>query len=207
VRIIDITLPLRQDLAVWPGDVPVSLHQALSIKGGDSVNLGSIEMSLHAGTHMDSPYHFCDDATTAEGLDLSVCFGPALVIDVSGKSIITCGDLREVEVHRVERLLLKTNGWLDHSRFPEQIPTIAPDVPEFLNRYGIVLLGVDVPSVDSIESKSLPNHKSLYEFGITILESLLLDKVEEGIYLLAALPLRIEGVDGAPVRATLQILD
>ncbi len=71
---------------------------------------------------------------------------------------------------------------------------------------GVTLIGVDLPSVDQIDSKDLPVHHALYRSGITILESLYLHDVAAGRYLLAAFPLRLHGGDAGPVRAVL-ILD
>jgi arylformamidase len=67
----------------------------------------------------------------------------------------------------------------------------------------VVLLGVDVPSVDELDSKDLPIHRALYQAGITILESLFLADVTPGSYILAAFPLLISGGDAAPARAVL----
>jgi arylformamidase len=80
---------------------------------------------------------------------------------------------------------------------------VAADVPAFLASRGIRLLGVDVPSVDPIESKDLEIHHALADHGIHILESLDLSAVAPGLYQLSALPLRVVGADGAPVRAVL----
>ena len=80
---------------------------------------------------------------------------------------------------------------------------ISHDVPPWLKARGVRLLGVDVPSVDPIESKDLHNHHALAEAGITIVESLDLSHVEEGRYHFAGLPLKIAGGDAAPLRAIL----
>jgi len=66
-----------------------------------------------------------------------------------------------------------------------------------------VLLGVDVPSVDVLDSQELPNHHALARNQIAILESLNLKGVEEGLYDLVAAPLKVVGGDAAPVRALL----
>jgi arylformamidase len=200
----DITLPLCPDIAVWPGDVSFSLNRTLTISDGNPVNLGSISLSLHAGTHMDAPYHVDENGATADAFDLTVCMGAARVIDVAGKCEITCQDLYIIETERVPRILLKTGAWRDCTIFPDEVPTLAADVPSFLFRCGVKLLGVDVPSVDKVSSKDLPIHKELTRFGITILESLYLAETPEGIYDLTALPLKIVGADGAPVRAILK---
>ena len=68
----------------------------------------------------------------------------------------------------------------------------------------MILVGVDLTSVDAIDSKELPIHNALGENRIAILESLQLAGVPEGIYELIALPLKIVGADGAPVRAVLR---
>jgi glycosyltransferase involved in cell wall biosynthesis len=65
------------------------------------------------------------------------------------------------------------------------------------------LIGLDVPSVDRTDSKTLPLHHALGEAKITILENLDLREVQPGIYELIALPLRLVGADGSPVRAVL----
>jgi arylformamidase len=83
------------------------------------------------------------------------------------------------------------------------VPTLAADVPAYLAAYGVMLVGVDVPSVDAIDSKDLPIHRALDATGIRILESLDLRLVPHGYYNLVALPLRLIGADGSPVRALL----
>jgi arylformamidase len=102
------------------------------------------------------------------------------------------------------RLLLRTDGWTDHSRFPESIPVLEASVPAYLHQKGVILLGLDVPSVDPIDSKDLPIHHALGSFRIAILESVDLTRVEPGVYELIALPLKIAGGDGSPVRAILR---
>ena len=99
---------------------------------------------------------------------------------------------------------LRTDGWLDSARFPEQIPMLAPGVATLLGEGGTVLVGVDLPSVDQIDSKHLPNHHALDTAGIRILEGLDLADVPPGAYELIALPLKLVGADGAPVRAVLR---
>ena len=57
--------------------------------------------------------------------------------------------------------------------------------------------------MDAFESKELPAHRQLNGHGIAILEGIDLSKIDPGHYELIALPLRIEGADGSPVRAVL----
>ena len=202
--IYDITHPIRAELAVWPGDTPFQYAPVLRLRDGDSVNLGAVTMSAHTGTHADAPYHFDDSGAGMNAVDLTAYLGPALVADVRGKSVITCADLEDLNLEDAPRLLLRTGGWQETEIFPSSIPVVAPDVPDFLGERGVRLFGVDVPSVDELDSKTLPNHYRFAANGIAILESLRLADVPEGLYELIALPLPFVGADGSPVRAILR---
>lgn len=207
MAIYDISYPLRADLPVWPGDEPFRYARGWRIADGASVNLGSVSLSVHAGSHADAPLHFRDDGAAVDMLDIDVFIGPATLIDVSGREVVRIADIDLPETRCTPRLLLRTGGWPDPCTFPTEFPVIAPDVAAFLQSRGIVLLGLDVPSVDRFDSRDLPNHHALHRHGIHILESLRLTAVPPGRYELIALPLKIEGSDGSPVRAILRTID
>ncbi len=199
----DITIPVHEDLAVWPGDEPYRFSLGWNMESGDSVNVGQVRMSVHTGTHADAPFHFDPTGKRAGEMDLAPFIGPCIVADVREREVITIADLQNLPFVEAPRLLLQTGAWTDYTQFPETIPTVAPDVPLWLASQGVVLLGVDVPSVDALDSKTLSNHHALHQAGIAILESLDLRDVPSGVYHLTALPLRLMGADGAPVRAIL----
>jgi arylformamidase len=204
----DITRSLRSSLAPWPGDTPFSFRLTWRMAGGASVNVGAFTMSTHNGTHVDAPLHYQAEGASIDGLDPGVFVGPALVVDVAGAGwSITREHLAAATGamgEGVSRLLLKTGAWSNDAEFPARIPTLAPDVPAWLGSLGVRLLGLDVPSVDSIESQDLPIHNALGVAGIIILESLDLTAVPPGLYELMAFPLKIAGADAAPVRAILR---
>ena len=206
MKIYDITLPLKDTLPVWPGDEAFQYRLNWRIADGASVNVGCICASVHAGTHADAPCHVQEGQLSIDQMDLSAYLGPAVVVDVSDRVAIGVEDVAVEGLASMPRLLLRTGAWLDRSRFPSRFPVIREDVPEFLQSQGVVLVGVDVPSVDLFESKDLANHHALNSRGIRILESLFLDDVPAGRYELIALPLKIDGADGAPVRAVLRML-
>ena len=211
MKVIDISRALTDEIAPWPGDVAFRLQRNGKISEGSSVNIGMISMSLHNGTHADARFHFEDDGWTMEEANLETYFGPAVVADLStnfrngAMPQMTIDDLESIgdALKDAPRLLLKTNVWSDSRVFPAQIPTIAAEVPAWLQARGVKLLGFDVPSVDEITSKELRNHHALAAAGINIIESLDLRAVEAGRYQFAALPLKIAGGDGSPVRAIL----
>jgi arylformamidase len=205
MKIYDISIPLHTRLACWPGDAPYEWRWTCKKSEGATVNVGQMSLSVHAGTHTDAPFHFSDGGRTVEALALDPYLGPACVRDVRGRDVIRAADLEAIDVVRTPRVLLRTGGWVDHGRFPESIPVLDRDVAGWLGDRGAVLVGVDVPSVDAIDSKDLPNHHALGSRGIAILESLDLTGVPEGVYELIALPLRLVGADGSPVRAVLRV--
>jgi arylformamidase len=205
MTLIDITLPMSSALASWPGDTPCDFRLAWRMSAGTSVNVGSLTTSVHSGTHTDAPFHFLPDGQTIDQLDLTPYVGPAVVVDVRGRDVIRLEDFPpQIDFRATPRLLLKTDAWLDTAQFPQSIPVLAPGVATSLRERGVILIGVDVPSVDVLDSKDLPVHHEIGRCGIYILENLNLHDVSPGEYELIALPLRIVGADGAPVRAALR---
>lgn len=203
MKIYDISIPVREGMAVWPGDTRYGFDLGWKMAAGESVNVGTVTMSVHTGTHIDAPFHFDPDGAGAGELDLAPYFGPAFVVDVTGHDPIKREALEGVPWAPNLRLLLKTGGWPNHAQFPDAVPSLALDVPAWLGAKGVLLVGVDVPSVDALDSKTLPIHHALNAAGIRILEGLDLSEVPPGPYFLSALPLRLMETDGSPVRAVL----
>jgi arylformamidase len=212
MKIWDISRTLSNDFAEWPGDEPFHHRLTREIAKGQTVNLGAIAMSVHNGTHADARLHFDPKGESIEKAPLDTYLGRATVVDLAQtffcskeKHLITIEDFapHAEEIAATSRLLIKTGRWSDSTIFPNQIPVIAADVPAWLQKNGVKLLGLDLPSMDEIDSKSLQNHHSLARAGIAIVESLDLTNVGSGIYNFAALPLKIAGGDGAPMRAIL----
>ena len=212
MKIWDISRTLSNDLAEWPGDEPCCFRLTRQKVKGESVNLGAISMSVHNGTHADAQFHFDTNGESIEKAPLETYLGRATVVDLAQafldskeKHLITIEDLRPSAeaIAATFRILIKTGRWSDSTVFPNQIPVIAADVPAWLQKNGVKLIGIDLPSVDEIDSKSLQNHHALARAGIAIVESLDLSDVASGIYQFAAPPLKIAGGDGAPMRAIL----
>lgn len=215
--LFDVSRPLSPQLAGWPGDTPLTLRRVREQSRGASVNVGALTLSVHTGTHTDAPFHFDAAGKTADALPLDAFLGPACVLDVTqaakANGRITAGDLAPVAefLRAAPRLLLRTGGWPDSAIFPNAVPTLdAPNVVPFLAERGIVLVGLDLPSFDALDSKGLPVHRALARANIQLLEGLDLSAVPlgesgAGVFELVALPLNITGADGAPVRAILRV--
>lgn len=204
MKIYDITRTISPQIAVWPGDQEFTPNWTMQIEDGSSVNLSSINMSAHTGTHADAPYHYLKDGFTIDELLLEKFMGPAVVIEVHDVETIEIDHVEHVDFSRIQRLLFKTkSSALDDSTWIDDIVVLGTDVAEFLGEQGVKLIGVDAPSVDRIHDSTLGTHKVLGKYGIVNLESLFLRDVPPGEYELIALPLKLKGLDGSPVRAVL----
>ena len=204
---IDITQPFTNTIATWPGDTPFIFDLAYTKKETGSVNIGRFTTSTHTGTHADAPFHFDVNAPTIDQLDINVFIGTALVVDLSNKREICSEDFKDMDFRGAKRILLKLHKEVNFEKFPELVPIIHPDIASFLKKKGVVLLGVDCPSVDAFDSKSLNTHHSLYYNGIHIIENLVLQSIIPGFYEFIGLPLNIVGADGAPVRAVISKIE
>ena len=140
MKIHDITRPLHAALAPWPGDTTFDYRLTWRMDAGASVNVGAVTMGTHNGTHADAPYHFLPDGARIDALDPAIYVGPAMLVDVSragwtiGREALAAA-LPALQVG-VPRLLLRTGAWPDGTRFPERIPTLAPEVPVWLSEQG-----------------------------------------------------------------------
>jgi arylformamidase len=201
-RLIDISRPLAADSACWPGDTPFSFRLAWRIADGASVNVGSVRMSVHTATHCDAPFHYDEAGATVDRIPPETFLGPCRVVDVRGVPRWR-SRLEELDLGDTPRVLFRTGGWPDTTRFPERIPVMEAELPGWLADRGVSLIGVDLPSVDELDSKTLDNHHALGRAGITIVEGLWLDGVPDGRYEFVGLPLPLAGADGSPLRAVL----
>lgn len=201
---IDISQPLQNNYAEWPGDTPYSYEVAFTKEATGSVNIGKLTTSTHMGTHIDAPIHFSNEGEKVHELPIDLYIGRARVIDLTGIMEIGYEALAQYDFGGVERILLKTGKRDDLTVFPVGFVTIQADLAPLLKEKGVRLLGIDSPSVDPETSKTLDAHHALYENNVMILENIMLDDVEAGDYELIALPLKIVGADGSPVRAVIR---
>ena len=208
-KIIDISRNLSPDTAVWPGDTQFNLRSIMSLQQGDSVNLTTLTISAHTGTHVDAPYHFAAAGRKMDAVDLRPYWGLAQVVTVS----LPSGPLLPVhfsayDLFRAERLLVRTPAAsFPVTQFPTSFPHPSPELADYLSSQGVLLYGTDAPSMDDANSKTHPGHKAMLQNNISILEGLDLSDAPDGLYELCALPLKIIGGDGSPVRAVLRTLD
>jgi arylformamidase len=193
----DITIPMNSALAVWPGDTAFFFTST----AWGTISVGAVTMSCHTGTHADAPRHFLPDGIGIAEIPPEVYVGECLMIEAVGRDMLDVDVF--IDPNLPERVLIKTLAWTNHTRFPDEVPVLTEASVALLASRGVRLIGLDVPSVDRLQSKDLPIHHALAAAGIHILESLDLRQITPGRYQLIALPLRLDGADGSPVRAVL----
>ena len=207
---IDVSVPLRDGMVVWPGDIEMQIERRKAIARGDDYNLSSLYMGVHTGTHMDAPRHFLSDTKTIDQIPFDAVIGPARVIEITDNESIKPEELEPYNIKRGERILFKTRNsqrcW-QTDKFVTDFVYITRGAALFLAESGVKLVGIDYLSVASPADteKTMPDtHKTLLGAEIWLLEGLDLSGVSAGNYELICLPLKLVQTEGSPVRAVLR---
>ncbi len=172
--------------------------------GGDNITLSTLKATVHLGAHADAPSHYGVDAPGIEACALETYLGPCQVMHVSVDRNTRITPSMLPDGIRAPRVLLRTGTFPDASNFTTDFAALSPELVNHLADEGVVLIGIDTPSVDLFDSKDLPAHKTFLSRRLAILEGLQLDGVSPGEYELIALPLPLVGFDASPVRAVLR---
>lgn len=177
----------------FPGDPPPEQQRLLSIDHGDLCNLTSFSMCAHNGTHIDAPYHFIPDGKTVGEMPLTAYVGNCYVARFNGALSAADADriLRSAQaLDAAQRILIAGKA------------VVTADAARVFAAAGILLLGNESQTVGP-EDAPKEVHMILLGAGVTLLEGIVLDAVQEGVYFLSAAPLNLGGCDGAPCRAYL----
>lgn len=209
LKIWDISPPVDEQAAVFPGDTAYSQRLHFSLTQDCPVNVNSITLSPHTGAHADAPMHYANGGASSGKLALAPYLGPCRVIHCLASGPLV---LPEHVAHALEnlppRVLLRTSDTASQSW--ASFTAIAPETLALLATKNVAnpfqLIGIDTPSVDPNNSQTLPSHQELLARNLRVLENLVLDEVPEGDYELIALPLKLMQADASPVRAILREL-
>ena len=207
MKLYDITPPVSERLAVWPGDTPASREVLLDVERGDNITLSTLHGTVHLGAHADAPNHYGRDAAGIDSRPLEPYLGRCQVVEVEVERGECIPPRAVPQPLSAPRVLLKTGTFPDPENFNRDFAALSVELVERLHEEGVVLIGIDGPSVDLFDSKDLPAHQAFLRNDMAILEGLVLRDVPEGEYELIALPLKLEGFDASPVRAVLRELE
>lgn len=201
MKLYDITRTITSSTAVWPGDSEPRLRWTARLEDGASVNVGEIRLSTHTATHVDAPLHYELEGHPVDAYPLEVFIGDAFLIDLRPCDVIRPKDIDQLPVETTRLLVRTGHSAVADGEWRDDFTTFDPETIHALGRRGVVLIGTDAPSFDPAESRDLPSHHALAAARIANLENLQLTGVPEGRCRLFALPLKIAGMDAAPVRA------
>ncbi len=203
--IIDISQGLSPGMAVFPGDAAYEQGWTLRLGPDCPVNVSRVSFSVHCGTHADAPLHYDAGGAAVAALALEPYIGPCRVIDARGSGPLCEPDEIAAALENAPpRILLRLMDRLNPKVWPTGFRALAAETVELLASKGVVLVGIDTPSVDPETSKTLDAHMACRKADMRILENLVLAHVEPGDYELIALPLKFENLDASPVRAVLR---
>ena len=205
-RLWDISPSVAPGFPVFPGDTEFAVRWTWTLGAGCPVNVSELTLSPHTGAHTDAPLHYDSAGASIGEVPLDPYLGPCRVIHALGvRPLVEPGHL----MHRLDgapaRVLVRTYRSTPASWDPA-FTALAPATLEVLHDRGVRLVGIDTPSLDPEQSKSLDSHQVVRRHAMAILEGIVLDGIAEGDYELIALPLRWKGLDASPVRAVLREL-
>jgi kynurenine formamidase len=227
---IDLTYAFSGQTLYWPTAEPFRMDtvNAGYTEAGYYYSAFSVATAEHGGTHLDAPVHFSEGRQATDEIPLAHTIGPAFLIDVSERALADRDyQIRVEDIEAWERrngrlpdkaiLLFRTGYgryWPDAESYmgttlrgPEGVaalhfPGIHPDTARWLveNRY-IHAVGIDTPSIDFGRSSLFETHQTLFARDIPAFENVAnLDRIPEVGAFVVALPMKIEGGSGGPLR-------
>ena len=205
MKIYDISVGLSPSLPFFPGDPVLRQSEHYEIANGDTVNVSRIDMGTHTGTHIDAPRHFFAGGAAVDELPLSRFLGPAKVVDLTGRAVITGRDLAGLDIKAGDNLLFKTDnaGKVRRGPFCKEYVALDGTAGKLLAEKRINLVGIDYLSIENDRDGSFTAHRALLGAGVIILEGVDLSEVPAGEYEMIAFPISLPGGNGSPVRAVL----
>lgn len=207
MKIIDLTHTIKENMPVFPETEPPKLSFVSTLEK-DGFRETLLKMYSHTGTHMDAPAHVINNGVTLDKFSGNKFIGIGIVVDCSDLSEGDKIDISYINKYKgiiedAEFVLFKT-GWdkyWDTEKYYSKFPIISEEVADYLVNSKKKGIGLDVISIDSIESEDLPIHNKVLKHNLVIIENLCnLDQIGSNLFTLCALPLKFINSDGAPTR-------
>jgi len=204
---IDLSHTISPGMAVYPGTEPPEFSDPYTIDSAGFYEK-KITMFSHTGTHIDAPSHILKKANSLDQIPISRFIGKASVLNFSNikKTIITYHDMarHKSRVEKSDFIILYT-GWYQkwgEEAYFENFPVLSLEAAEWIAKFSLKGIGVDMISVDVTDTRSFPIHRIFLEKEILIIENLTaLEELVNKDFTFFCFPLKIENSDGAPARA------
>ena len=229
-RLVDLTHPFDADTIYWPTEEGFVLEKESEgvTEKGYYYTANKFRAAEHGGTHVDAPVHFHQGGATVDALPLAQLIGPAIVVDVTTAAARDRDyQVGRADFERWERahgripsgaiVLLRTGFarfWPDRVRYMGtdergkeaveklHFPGLGSDGARWLvDERHIHAVGLDTPSIDFGQSTRFETHVALFERGVPAFENVAaLDELPTTGFTVIALPMKIRGGSGAPLR-------
>lgn len=205
---IDISVPLSQDLPVWPGNPRFSATWARSIARGDSTNDSLLTFDVHTGTHVEGLMHVDSDGSGPSQWPVDALTIDVQVVEVSpALRVISEAEIPTTD-SSVRGFLFKTANsfrdlW-DKPQFQKDFCALNDKAAEaIVDRPAIKAIGIDYLSIQSRQATNAV-HQDLLRNSVAVIEGLDLRSVSEGVYEMVCLPVLIQDIEAAPCRVMLR---
>jgi kynurenine formamidase len=228
-RWIDLTHPFNEDSVYWPTAESFELEEVFHghTEGGWYYTAYTFSAAEHGGTHLDAPIHFAEGALTADAIPVDRMIGPGVVIDVSARAAedvdyrVSAADIEAFEAEHGPipegAIVLIDTGraglYSDRAAYMGtaergegavaglRFPGLGKDGAELLVARGIGAVGIDTPSIDHGQSKNFETHVALMTNDIPAFENVAdMSALPPTGATIVALPMKIEGGSGGPLR-------
>ena len=202
MEILDVSIPIRTRMPIYPANAGVALRRIDAIADGAVANVSAVDLGAHTGTHVDAPNHFLDGPGGVDTVALAPLIGPAVVVDATAvdKTLDAAAVAAAGVPAGAERVLFKTRNsqlW-EQDEFSEDFVSFDASGARALLDAGVRLVGIDYLSIGDPGA-----HRALLGADVAVVEGLDLRAAEPGPYQLVCLPLKLVGSDGGPARAVL----
>jgi arylformamidase len=202
MEILDVSIPIRTRMPIWPGNAGVAMRRVEAIADGAVANVSAVDLGAHTGTHVDAPNHFLEGEPGVDTVALDPLIGDAVVVDATAvQKTVDAAAVAALGVPAgTERVLLKTRNsqlW-ERDEFSDDFVALDESGARALIDLGVRLVGIDYLSIGDPGA-----HRALLGARTAVVEGLDLRAVAPGPYRLVCLPLKLVGSDGGPARAVL----
>ena len=222
-ELIDLTITLGSDrITEVPGLIGVETEPLMTHACHARSNT-KLTFPTHIGTHVDAPYHFHEDGVTLDNMPLDKYMGSALLLDLratsQNRTPISVEDLKQAggdSQTLSNRIAVLFTGWAEResgaARFYSDGPYLSNEGADYLAKAEVNAVAVDFPidkhpSTPQSTIHDFPVHRLLLGQNIPLIENLInLDQLVGREFELWALPLKLQGGDGAATRAVARML-
>jgi arylformamidase len=203
-KVIDISWPINTDTVEYKNKGILKLNAAKKIVS-DGVHETHITLDAHTGTHIDAPAHFIKNGKTIESVSFDHLIGDCKILDLTHiEEKITAQDLHRFDIQENDIILLKTknSAFTSTGKFEPNFVYLDSSAASYLASKKIKTVGIDYLGIERAQPEH-ETHKVLFESNITIIEGLRLEGITPGSHFLVCLPIKLQGIEAAPVRAVL----